>query len=152
MEFDPKSPQTAPEPVEFNEILARKPLKLLRDTERSLRVRAVDTLVPVLPDRVADNLAEVSQLADDSLGQLAEIDLEQITDRDLRPARIRMGLVFVGFGALTVVLMLLYLSTLHPQLTTLEQMHLYWYQYIWFVSLGVAGMFMLGREAMRPRG
>jgi hypothetical protein len=27
----------------------------------------------------------------------------------------------------------------------------YWYQYIWFVNLDLTGMFLLGREAMRPR-
>ena len=43
------------------------------------------------------------------------------------------------------------LYTLHPELSTVEQIGKYWYEYIWFVSLGVAGMFILGREAMRSR-
>ncbi|WP_219904706.1 hypothetical protein [Stenomitos frigidus] len=61
-----------------------------------------------------------------------------------------MGLIFTGFGALAMVLLLLYLSALHPELSPVQQMSQYWYQYIWFVGLGVAGLFMLGREAMRP--
>jgi len=61
-----------------------------------------------------------------------------------------MGLVFVGFGALALVFLLLYLYTLHPELSAVEQVQHYWYQYIWCVCLGSADMFMLGREAMRP--
>jgi hypothetical protein len=106
--------------------------------------------VPILPSKTATNLREASTIAETSLNQLAAIDLDAISDAELRPARIQMGLIFVGFGSLTVLLLLLYLTTLHPQLATADQLRSYWHQYVWFVSLGVAGMFMLGREAMRP--
>lgn len=55
----------------------------------------------------------------------------------------------MGFGALTLAILTLYLYSLHPELSTTEQVRNYWHQYICLVSLGVAGMFMLGREAMR---
>ncbi|MCS6813225.1 MAG: hypothetical protein NZ772_06600, partial [Cyanobacteria bacterium] len=74
----------------------------------------------------------------------AEIDLKRIDDLALRPARIFVGLTFVGMSALMILLLLIYMGTLHPTLG-----HYSWYAYVWFVSLGVAGMVMLGREAMR---
>jgi hypothetical protein len=88
---------------------------------------------------------------EDSLNQLAEIELDEISDFELQPARIIVGLSFVGFGALAIVFLILYLYTLHPELNSVEQIRKYWYQYTWFVSLGVAGMLILGREAMRSR-
>ncbi|WP_026732633.1 hypothetical protein [Fischerella sp. PCC 9605] len=130
--------------------ISRKPLELLRDTEALLRRPTVTTLAPILPPKISNNLQMASSLAEESLKELAEIDLEQISDWELRPARIRVGLSFVGFGALMIVLLLLYLNSLHPELTPVEQIGKYWYQYVWFVCLGVAGMFILGREAMRP--
>jgi hypothetical protein len=132
------------------QVAERKPLEILRDTERSLRQKTVGTLAPVLPEKLATNLGEASVVADESLEKLAAIDLEEISDGEMRPARIRMGLLFVGFGALMMVFLLLYLDASHPELSTVEQVRHHWYQYIWFVSIGVAGMFMLGREAMRP--
>lgn len=149
MEFKPNvsSKRTAPD---FAELPARKPLVLLRDTERSLRRRTVEALTPVLPEPLAINLGEASLVAEESLNHLAEIDLDEITDEDLRAPRIKVGLIFVGFGALAIVFLLLYFNTLHPEISPVQQIRRYWYQYIWFVNLGVAGMFMLGREAMRP--
>ncbi len=126
-------------------------LARLREAERPLRQKTVSALVPVLPKSTAGAVQQASQFADRSLQELAGIDLEQISDRDLYPARILVGLTFVGGGALTVLFLLLYLTTLHPELSPVEQMQQYWYQYVWFVGLGVAGMFMLGREAMRGR-
>lgn len=142
------SPRKTPQ-IEF--VAARKPLELLRDTEALLRRQTVESLVPILPESVAINLVEASDVAEDSLNQLAEIDLDDITDFELQPARIVIGLSFVGFGALAIVFLILYLYTLHPELNAVEQIGQYWYQYIWFVSLGVTGMFILGREAMRSR-
>ncbi|KJH71919.1 hypothetical protein [Aliterella atlantica] len=127
----------------------RSPVELLRDTEGLLRRKTVATLVPILPQNLATNLQKTSLLAENSLQQLAEIELEQITDDDLQASRIIAGLTFVGFGALTLAILTLYLYSLHPELSTIEQVRNYWHQYIWLVSLGVAGMFMLGREAMR---
>lgn len=128
----------------------RKPLELLRDTEALLRRPAVETLTPILPPKLSNKLQTTSSLAEESLKELAEINLEEIGDFDLRPARIRVGLSFVGFGALMTVILLLHLKTLNLQFNSIEQMRQYWYQYVWFVCLGVAGMFILGREAMRP--
>jgi hypothetical protein len=152
MESKPEtSAQAKPEPIEFAEPPVRTPLVLLQETERSLRLKTVEALVPILPEKTATNLTEVSQVADESLQKLAAIDLEAITDEELKPARIKVGLAFVGFGALMMVFLLLYLYTLHPEINSADQVREYWYQYIWFVGLGVAGMFMLGREAMRPK-
>lgn len=156
MEFEPKrSPQTTPhqpptQPTKFAELAERQPLVLLRDTERSLRRQTITTLAPILPQKLARNLGKTSLVADEWLDQLAAIDLDQISDAELRPARLQVGLVLVGFGALMMVFLLLYLNTLHPELSPVQQMHQYWYQYVWFVCLGVAGLFMLGREVMRP--
>ncbi len=130
---------------------ARKQLKLLRDTKALLRCKTVKTLVTVLPPPVATNLSELLAVVEDSLNQLAEIELDEISDFELQPARIIVGLSFVGFGALAIVFLILYLYTLHPELNSVEQIRKYWYQYTWFVSLGVAGMLILGREAMRSR-
>ena len=144
--------QTAAENLEFDRGTAtRKPLELLRDTEALLRHKTVDTLVPILPPKVGTSLQAVSSVAEESLKELAEVDLDGISDFELQPARIVAGMSFVGFGALMIVLLLLYLTTLHPELSTVEQIRKYWYQYVWFVSLGVAGMFILGREAMRQK-
>lgn len=151
MEFDSKTPpQVSVQATELPELNIRKPLVLLRDTERSLRRKTVGAVAPILPDALAAGLGEVSWVAEASLNQLAEIDLDDITDTELKPARIQMGLIFVGFGALAMVFLLLYLYSLHPELTPVQQVQQHWYQYIWFVCLGVAGLFMLGREAMRP--
>ncbi len=149
MDFEPEMPSRPLNRVEFAE-RPRQPLELLRDTERSLRVKTVSAIAPWLPSEIAMNLGEASQIADQSLDQLAEIDIDDITDDDLRPARILMGLTFTGFGGLMMVFLLFYLRTLHPELNATNQIRHYWYQYAWFVSLGVAGLAVLAREAMRP--
>ena len=147
MDFEP---QTASKKVEFAEAKdQRQPLKLLRDTEALLRRPTVATLVPILPQKLGKQLLAASSIADDSLKELASVDFEKIDDFEMRSPRIRIGLSFVGFGALMIVVLLLYLNTLHPELSTVELWRKYWHQYVWFVSLGVAGMFILGREAMR---
>jgi hypothetical protein len=134
----------------FTEPLARPPLVLLRDTERLLRRKTVDTLAPLLPGEFATRMGEASLLAEDSLEKLAEIDLDAIHAAEMHPVRIKVGLTLVGFGALALVFLLLFLYALHPDLTPIEQVRHYWYQYICLVSIGVTGMFMLGREALRP--
>lgn len=149
MDFEPEMSSPPSDRVEFAE-RPRKPLELLRDTERSWRVKTVSAIAPLLPSEIAMNLGEASQVADQSLDRLAEIDIDDITDDDLRPARILMGLTFTGFGGLTMIFLLFYLCTLHPELTPTDQIQHYWYQYVWFVSLGVAGLAVLAREAMRP--
>ncbi|MEH2284962.1 MAG: hypothetical protein V7K90_27195 [Nostoc sp.] len=152
MDFESKANTSTPtDNIEFAEpTTTRKPLELLRDAEALLRRPTVATLSPILPPKLSNRFQATSSLADDSLKELAEIDLNTISDFELRPARILVGLSLVGFGALMILVLLLYLNTLHPKITTVEQIRQYWYQYIWFVSLGVTGMFILGREAMRP--
>ena len=146
------APKVTP-PTETPEFarLNRRPLELLRHTEALLRHRTVDTIAPVLPPTIATTLQEVSAVADTSLAELAEIDLDRISDQQLQPARIFIGLSFVGFGALLTALLMLYLCTMHSNLSPAEQMRGYWYPYVWFVCLGITGMFVLGREAMRSR-
>lgn len=152
MDLEPEiTAQTTPKTTEFGEPSARKPLELLRNTEALLRRKTVKTLVPVLPRTVGSSLQETSAVAEDALKALAEIDLDKISDFELQPIRIQIGLSFIGFGALFIAWLILYLYTLHPELTPVEQIRKYWYQYVWLVSLGVTGMFMLGREAMRSR-
>ena len=128
----------------------KKPLELFRDTERSLRGKTVATLALILPTPAAMTLGEFSLQADESLQVLAKIDLDEITDTDLKPARIAIGLIFTGFGSLMMMFLLLYLSSLQPQLGAIAQIRHYWYEYVWFVSLGVTGLTLLAREAMRP--
>ncbi|ARV59258.1 hypothetical protein BZZ01_12045 [Nostocales cyanobacterium HT-58-2] len=151
MDFEPQTTtRTASQKVEFAQpSVSRKSLELLRDTEALLRRPTVATIVPILSPQVARRVEAASSVAEDSLKELAEVELDKISDWELRPARIGVGLSFVGFGALMIAVLLLYLNTLHPQLSTVQQIGKYWYQYVWFVCLGVAGMFMLGREAMR---
>ncbi|MBE9036857.1 hypothetical protein [aff. Roholtiella sp. LEGE 12411] len=152
MDFEGKAiAPTATDNAEFAQpTTTPKPLELLRDTEALLRRPTVATLVPILPSKLSNRFQAASSLADDSLNKLAAIDLNNISDFELRPARILVGLSFIGFGALMILVLLLYLNTLYPELSTSEQIQQYWYQYVWFVSLGVAGMFIWGREAMRP--
>lgn len=83
------------------------------------------------------------------LKKLTAINLGDIDDQDLRPARIQVGLAFVGFGALMLFFLLLYITNQQPDLTPAERIQHHWYEYIWFLGLGVAGLFMLGRESMR---
>ncbi|AKG22976.1 hypothetical protein [Calothrix sp. 336/3] len=132
------------------QITSQKPLELLRHTEAALRQPTVSTLVPILPAKISENLQIASQNADVTWQHLGTIDIEEISDWELRSPRIQVGLSFVGFSALMVIILVLYLHTLHPHLTPIAQISKYWYQYVWFVCLGVAGMFILGREAMRP--
>ncbi|MCD8489554.1 MAG: hypothetical protein LRZ84_23160 [Desertifilum sp.] len=147
MNFD-REPPRPPEPSDFA-VPLRQPLVMLRDTEGLLRRKAVDVLVPVLPDSVALRLQDASDLAEESLEELAEIDLETISDRDLKPARVLVGLSFAGFGGLAIALLMLYISSLHPEMSAGAGIHAYWYPYAFLVSLGVTGMMMVGREILR---
>ncbi len=150
MDFEPKdNAEETPEDLEFAEPQKRKPLEILRDTEAFLRRPTVGAIVPIVSPELSKRIEEASFIAEDTLSELAEIDFDQISDWELRPARIKIGLSFVGFSALTILVLLLYLTTLHPELNPTQQIGLYWREYVWFVCLGVTGMFILGREAMR---
>jgi hypothetical protein len=143
--------QTATDNLQVGELsTARKPLEILRNTEALLRHPTVATLMPILPIKLSNKLQVASSVAEEYWQILSEIDLNAISDLELQTARIQVGLSFIGFSGLMTIVLLLYLNTLDPGLSPVAQIHKYWYQYIWFVCLGVAGMFMLGREAMRP--
>ncbi len=151
MDFDREVPvENSTEELEFAEPEPRKPLKILRNTEALLRRPTVAALVPILPAKLSENLQDASDIADDSLEELAEIDLSKVNDWELRPFRIRIGLSFVGFSSLMILVLALFFTTLHPEMSATQQIGTFWSEYIWFVSLGVAGMFLLCREAMRP--
>jgi hypothetical protein len=145
-----KSPLDSRAVAECADPSPRKPLMLLRDTERSLRVKTVSTLAPLLPDAIALQVGETSIVADDLLNQLADIDLDNITDEELKPARIQIGLLFIGFGALAMAFLMLFLYLFHSEITPIDSVKQRWYAYSWFVCLGITGLFMVGREAMRP--
>ncbi|MUL35446.1 hypothetical protein [Gloeocapsopsis dulcis] len=147
MDWEPDIPTT--KKAYTQAIRQSKPLVRWRNTEALLRRNTVALLAPIVPLSVEYRLRRTSKLAEESLSELAEIDLDTISDTELQPARILIGLSFVGFAALSIAFLLLYLSTLHPELNSVAQIQHYWYQYIWFVCLGVAGLFLLGREAMR---
>jgi hypothetical protein len=53
MELEPKSSPIETE-LEFAEPPARKPLEILRDTERSLRSKTISAIVPIVPDLAGD--------------------------------------------------------------------------------------------------
>jgi hypothetical protein len=127
----------------------QKPLEILYGTEGFLRRRIVKVIHPFLSTKVADDFQDTSWLAEESLQELATIDVEEIGDRELQPSRILIGLTFVGISALLVSFLLLYLSTTHSELSLRQQISSHWYQYIFSVCLGVTGMLLLGREAMR---
>jgi hypothetical protein len=74
------------------------------------------------------------------------------TTTELQPARLRVGLFFVGSGAISLGLLWLYIKWFCPEFGPVEQMTYFWQPYIWFVGLGVSGLFMLGREVMRRKG
>ena len=151
MDFEREVPvEKTTKELEFAEPEPRKPLEILRNTEALLRRPTVAALVPILPPKLSENLQEASDIADDSLEELGEIDLSKINDWELRPFRIRIGLTCVGFSSLMIIILALFLTSLHPEMSPTQQIGTYWGGYIWFVCLGVAGLFLLGREAMRP--
>lgn len=159
MAFKPDHPPSAtqdrpeymtPE-IPVNPISERSPLVRFQQTETFLRQQTLDRLTPVLPIQTARKFNQWSQLADDSWQQLTQIDLAAITDQELKSARILIGLTLAGFGSLFLVWLLLYLYVLHPESNPSAQIRAYWYPYIGFVSLGVTGLILLGREAMRGK-
>jgi len=94
-------------------------------------------------------LLGISTAASQFFAEAVKIDRDSITDLEMKPARIYTGLTFTGFSALGLVLLMFYISRFHPEFAKTEWVKYFWYQYILLVSLGVAGMSMLGREALR---
>lgn len=117
--------------------------------ERSLRYGTLNVIVPWVPAPLAEQLGATAITADATLAELVRVELGAIDEVDLHPARRRMGLLFVGLGALSLLFLWLYLHTRHPHWPLPQLLRQYWYPYIATVSLGVAGLFMLGREALR---
>jgi len=130
-------------------VFDQKPLEILSGTEGVLRRQIVKIVYPLLPKSTAENLQDTSLLAEESLRELVAINVAEISDRELRSPRIFIGLTFVGLSALGISFLLLYLSTAHSDLALIQQIGYYWYQYVFLVCLGVAGLLLLGREAMR---
>ncbi|WP_448562867.1 hypothetical protein [Trichothermofontia sp.] len=153
MEVEDMTAATTPSPPDPH-LLASSPaptlLAQLRQWEQPWRRKAIATLLPLLSLPAAAKLRKTAEQADEAWQELAMIDLDALSDADLRPARIYVGLGFVGFAALMLTLLMLYYHSLCPDLILADQIRQYWYPYIFFVGFGVAGMFMLGREAMRP--
>ncbi len=139
---------SAPPPV--SALVPRPPLVWLRDTERSLRVKTVAAIAPRLPENLVAPFTEFSELAEESLTELAAIDLKTITDADLQPARRQVGLLFLGFGTLATVFTLMVLCLVHPDRSMAAQVDQAWHLLLWVSGVGISGLFTLGREAMRP--
>jgi hypothetical protein len=85
--------QTSTESLEFAKPTPRKSLEILRDAEALLRRPTVAAIVPILPAKIRTRLEAANTVADNTLNQLAEIDVDQISDWELRPARIQVGLL-----------------------------------------------------------
>lgn len=152
MDFEPQpTPPAEPETLEFADPPIHQPLELrLPDPDETLSLTVVEGLeLTVQPVPVSVTLKKNSTAAKAFLSELVKIDRKSISDQELQPARIQIGLTFVGFSALAMVLLLLHISSLHPEYSLGERIEAYWYQYIWFVCMGVAGMMILGRESLR---
>ncbi|WP_017720983.1 hypothetical protein [Kamptonema formosum] len=163
MNFEPQPKSEAtPERLEFAFPPARESLDLLQDADRALSGLDVTSApavsgadfgageTPALEECIAAETPALRERVLAFLSELAKIDRGAIGDEELQPARIQVGLTFIGFGGLAMVLLLVYIGSLHPELSWMERVREYWYQYIWFVCLGVAGMMMVGRESIRP--
>lgn len=149
-EMTATTPPPLPDPNPLASASAPTWFAQLREWEQPWRRKVIATLLPLLSPPAAAKLRKTAEQADETWQDLAAIDLDTLSDTDLRPARIYVGLGFVGFAALLLTLLMLYSHSLRPDLILADQIRQYWYPYIFSVCLGVAGMFMLGREAMRP--
>ncbi|MCU0517811.1 MAG: hypothetical protein MUC60_13290 [Oscillatoria sp. Prado101] len=156
MNFEPQPKSEAtPERLEFAEPPARESLDLLQDAEPAIPLlnitgSAADSGADFGADFGADSTPALRERALAFVSELAKIDRRGISDEELQPARIQAGLTFIGFGGLGMVMLLVYIGSLHPELSWMERVREYWYQYICFVCLGVAGIMMVGRESIRP--
>jgi hypothetical protein len=146
---------------EFAEPMERQPLEVVMDAPDSQSTTvdldvAEDAWLPVPvaeidPESVPATLKDRKDRLFDFYAALSKIDRQSISDAELQPARIYIGLMFVGFSALSLMLVLLHSHTMYSGLTSVQQIQRYWEPYVTFVCMGVAGMMMLGREAMRPQ-
>ncbi|MBW4489633.1 MAG: hypothetical protein KME12_17760 [Trichocoleus desertorum ATA4-8-CV12] len=114
--------------------------------------QTIDLLPPLelaadLPASLEIAVEPIAAIATESANQSWRLP----TTMELQPARLRVGLFFVGSGAISLTLLWLYIKWVCPEFGPAEQMTYYWQPYLWFVGLGVAGLFMLGREVMRGK-
>ncbi len=155
MKFESNSPEPIKQiknlqiPLFLAPAFEQKPLEILYSTEGILRRRLVQIMNPFLSPEKAADLQDTSLLAEESLQELATINVEEFSDRELQSPRILISLTFIGFSGLLISFLLLYLSTNHPHLSLKQQIGYYWYQYIFSVCLGVTGLLLLGREVIR---
>ena len=114
--------------------------------------QTIDLLPPLEPAAELPSLEIAAELPAAIAGEAADRSWRLPTTTELQPARLRMGLFFVGSGAISLTLLWLYIKWVCPEFGPAEQMTYYWQPYLYFVGMGVAGLFMLGREVMRGRG
>jgi len=134
-----------PEALEFAEPPIPQTIDLLPPLERSPRPKQP---VELKSERSPTPVAEPDPTPDlePKPGLFAPITVEE-----LRPARIRVGLGFVGASAFTLFGLWAYIKWFYAEFGLAESMSHFWYPYTLFIGLGVAGFFMLGREALRPQ-
>lgn len=130
-----------PENLEFAEPPVPQTLDLLPPLERSPRLQKP---VELVTERSPTPVAEPDLTPKRGL-------FASITTEELRPARIRVGLGFVGASAFTLFGLWAYIKWFYAEFGLAESMSHFWYPYTLFIGLGVAGFFMLGREALRPQ-
>jgi hypothetical protein len=154
MDLEPEVKAIAsPEPLEFAEPLP-PPELALADPPQELDL--ADPPLALVQDAAVlegappiDAFAAWAELEASDTADIDVIDVDEITDSDRRPARLQVGLAFVGIGALSLTMLILYINTFHPEFDTTTRLQEYWYQYVFSLCLGVAGLFTLGRETMR---
>jgi hypothetical protein len=134
-----------PESLEFAEPPVPQTIELLPPLERSPRPKPS---IDAVPKRSPVPASEPDSTIDPALkpGLFAPLTAEE-----LRPARIRVGLGFVGASACTLFGLWAYIKWFYAEFGLAESMSHFWYPYTLFIGLGVAGFFMLGREALRPQ-
>lgn len=152
MDWQPEQiPENTPETLEFAEpeALLRLELMPVRQISLDLEVLEDGNLPVAIGDiSVPSSQADAAEIQMPLMEQIKQ-ELQDVGDEDLEPARIQVGLLFVGVSALLLMSLLLYITAMHPGLTVKQQMLRYWSEYVGFVGLGVAGLMMLGRSAMR---
>lgn len=135
MEFDsPPDVQIVPESVEVADVQQRPRIGILLRKPIDEDSDPADSPVSDRPERPS---------------WWREIAAINISDAELQPARWQVGFTCIGFSALGLGLFALYIQFIYPGLDLIEGIRDYWYAYIGLVSLGVTGLMMVGREALR---
>jgi hypothetical protein len=154
MEIEPQAAHpTSTEVLEFAEPPAAKPLAPLSLNDRPPPPK-LNLKLPESTDSALSYPLSVGGWENESTtasNRSFQISLfwRSVSDRELRNPRIQAGLTSIGFGALGLVFLLLYTRAFHPEFDWVALASEYWYPYVGFASLGVAGLMMLGRESLR---